>query len=453
MKTVVLGGIGSLVCNCADPRDVAAPMSAFGELGVIENAAVAVGVPEAGEGLAAAGVAATGSASSSATPVILWAGPERELTSSGLELAGAERRDLEGRAVIPGFVDSHTHLVFAGDRSAEFEARMGGSAPYDGGGIMSTVRSVRGASEEELVAHTRRLVAEARAQGTTLVEIKSGYGLSLEDELRLLRVASAFTDEVTFLGAHVVPAEWANDRDGYLSLVCGEMLEAVVAEGAAVWADVFCEPRSAAAFDGEETKRVLAAASGAGLALRVHGAQLGEGPGPLLACEFGAASVDHCTFLSDEDLAALAASWEGKTGLPGQGASSGLAGDHRRDAAAYGTVATYLPAVEFCTKQPYPNMRRAVEAGVPVAIATDCNPGTCCSTSMPFAIAVAVREMGLSPAEALWAGTAGSALSLRRNDVGVIRAGARADLAVVDAPSYMHIVYQTGVPLVRALDL
>ena len=338
----------------------------------------------------------------------------------------ADRRiDLGGRALLPGFVDSHSHLVFAGDRSAEFAARMTGQ-PYDGGGIAGTVAATRSASDDELRALIAGRVAEMRSQGTTTVEIKSGYGLSVADEVRALRLAGEVTAETTFLGAHVVPPEWRDRRADYITLVTGEMLDA--AAPYARWIDVFCEPASPYAFDGDETRTVLEAGRRAGLELRVHGNQLGPGPGVQLAVELGAASVDHCTYLSDADVDALSA-------------------------AASTTVATLLPGVEFCTRSPYPDAARLLAAGVSIALATDCNPGTCYSSSMPFMIALAVREMGLTPAQALYAATAGSARALRSEDIGRIEVGGPADLAVVDAPSHLHLAYRPGVQLVRALEV
>jgi imidazolonepropionase len=333
------------------------------------------------------------------------------------------RVDVAGRAVIPGFVDSHAHLVFAGDRAAEFEARMTGVA-YDGGGIASTVAATRAASDDVLRERLRGLVAEMRAQGTTTVEVKSGYGLTVDDEARALRLAAEVTPETTFLGAHVVPAEFADRREEYLDLVRGPMLDACAPH--ARWIDVFCEPGSAHAFDGDEARSVLAAGRDAGLGLRVHANQLTAGPGVRLAVELDAASADHCTHLTDADVDALA----GGT-----------------------TVATLLPGVEFSTRSPYPDARRLLDAGVTVALATDCNPGSCFTSSMPFCIALAVREMGMTPAEALWAATAGGAAALRRTDVGHLGVGARADLAVIDAPSYRHLAYRPGVPLVRTVEL
>jgi imidazolonepropionase len=348
--------------------------------------------------------------------VITWVGPAARAPA-------ADRRiDVDGRAVVPGFVDSHTHLVFAGDRAGEFAARMRGER-YDGGGIASTVTATRAADDATLRALLAARIAELRAQGTTTVEIKSGYGLTVDDERRAVALAAEVTAEVTFLGAHVVPA--GADRAAYLDLVTGPMLAACAPH--ARWVDVFCEPASPHAFDGDEARAVLLAGRAAGLELRVHGNQLGPGPGVALAVELGAASVDHCTYLTDADVDALAGS-----------------GD---------TVATLLPGVEFSTRSPYPDARPLLAAGVPLALASDCNPGTCASSSMPLMIALAVREMGMTPDEALHAATAGAARALRRDDVGVLAPGRRADLTVLDAPSHLHLAYRPGVPLARALEL
>jgi imidazolonepropionase len=347
--------------------------------------------------------------------VVAWTGPRSAAPDAD------DRIDVGGRAVVPGFVDSHAHLVFAGDRAAEFEARMSGVA-YDGGGIAATVAATRAASDDQLRARLAALVAEMRAQGTTTVEVKSGYGLTVADEARCLRLAGEVTPEATFLGAHVVPP--GADRDDYLDLVTGPMLAACAPH--ARWIDVFCEPGSPHAFDGDEARAVLAAGRKAGLGLRVHANQLTAGPGVRLAVELGAASADHCTHLTGADVDALA------------GGS---------------TVATLLPGVEFSTRSPYPDARRLLAAGATVALASDCNPGTCFTSSMAFCVALAVREMHLTPAEALAAATAGGAAALRRTDVGHLRPGARADLAVLDAPSYRHLAYRPGVPLVRTLEL
>ena len=350
--------------------------------------------------------------------LIAWVGPAVKAPPAD------ECQDVGGRAVVPGFVDSHSHLVFAGDRAAEFAARMTG-IPYDGGGIARSVKSTRAATDDELRKLVGERVAEMRAQGTTTVEIKSGYGLSVRDEARSLRIAAEFTSETTFLGAHAVPPEYAGRRSEYVELVTGDMLAACAPH--ARWIDVFCEPGSPHAFTEDEARVVLSAGRDAGLGLRVHGNQLGHGPGVLLAVELGAASVDHCTFLSEADVEQLAA-------------------------ASDITVATLLPGVEFSTRSPYPNARHLLDAGVSLALASDCNHGTCYSSSIPFVLALAVREMDLTPAEALLAATVGSAKSLRRSDIGVIRIGNRADLTVLDAPSYLHLFYRAGVPIARVLE-
>jgi imidazolonepropionase len=326
--------------------------------------------------------------------------------------------DLAGRAVIPGFVDSHSHLVFAGDRSEEFAARMAGRR-YEAGGIRTTVAATRAATDEQLTAQVARHVQEMLRQGTTTVEIKSGYGLTVRDEARSLAVARQFTDETTFMGAHVVAPEYADDPAGYVDLVTGPMLEACAPYSR--WIDVFCER---GAFDADQARAILQAGKEKGLLLRVHANQLGPGPGVQVACEMGAAAADHCTFLDDADVAALADT---------------------------GVVATVLPGVEFSTRSPYPDARRLLDAGVTVAIASDCNPGSCYTSSMPLCIALAVREMHMTAAEALWAATAGGAAALRRDDVGRLGVGARADLVVLDAPSYLHLPYRPGVPLVSAV--
>ncbi|WP_431921812.1 imidazolonepropionase [Amycolatopsis tucumanensis] len=339
-------------------------------------------------------------------PVIAWVGPAAAAPDAD------ERIDVEGRAALPGWVDSHTHLVFAGDRTAEFEARMAGQ-PYSAGGIAVTVDATRAATDAELTANLRRHVSEAVRQGTTCLETKTGYGLTVADEVRAARIAAAVADEVTFLGAHLVPP--GADAESYVDLVCGEMLDAVA--GSVRWADVFCET---GAFDEAQSERVLRAAARHGLGLRVHGNQLGPGPGVRLAVRMGAASVDHCSHLSDSDVEALASS---------------------------DTVATLLPACDLSTRQPLAPARRLLDAGVTVALATNANPGSSYTTSMGFCVATAVLQMGMSVEEAVRAATLGGAKALRRTDVGVLRPGARADLHVLDAPSRTHLAYRPGVPL------
>ena len=343
---------------------------------------------------------------------VAWTGPAASAP------AADEMVDAAGRAVLPGFVDSHAHLVFAGERGAEFAARMAGQS-YQARGIRGTVAATRAASDAELRANLARLAAELLAQGTTTFECKSGYGLTVADEARSVAVAAEFTPEVTYLGAHVVPPEFDNNGAAYVDLVCGEMLAACAP--AARWVDVFCER---GAFDADQARAVLAAGQAAGLLPRVHANQLGHGPGVQVAVEAGAASADHCTYLSDADVDALASST---------------------------TVATLLPGVEFSTRHPYPDARRLLEAGVTVAIATDCNPGSCFTSSMPFCIALAVRDMHMTTEEAVWAATAGGARALRRSDVGHLAIGAPANLIMLDAPSHAYLAYRPGVPLVRSV--
>ncbi|MCR8671542.1 imidazolonepropionase [Agrococcus sp. HG114] len=341
--------------------------------------------------------------------------------------------DVAGRAVLPGWVDSHTHLVFAGDRTGEFEARMAG-APYAAGGIASTVEATRAASDAALAANLDRLADEALRGGTTALEVKTGYGLTVDDEVRSARIARSRADAVTFLGAHLVPDGW--EADAYVDLVAGAMLAAAAPLVDAV--DVFCE---SGAFDGPQSRRVLEAARDRGLALRVHGNQLGPGPGVRLAVELGALSVDHVAFLDDEELALLADSWSG----------------------GRGTVATVLPACDLSTRMPLAPARRLLDAGAVVAIASNCNPGTSYTTSMAFCVATAVLQMGLTVEEAVRAATLGGAAAIDRDaprtdrtgralpPLGRIRPGARADLQALDAPSIAHLAYRPGVPLVHAV--
>lgn len=330
------------------------------------------------------------------------------------------RTDVGGRAVLPGWVDTHTHLVFAGDRSAEFESRMAGQA-YRAGGIGATVAATRAASEQELVANAQRLAAEALRQGTTFLETKTGYGLDVESETRSARAASSIADVVTFLGAHIVPT--GIDRDEYLRLVTGPMLQAVAPFVGFI--DVFCET---GAFDLQESRAVLLAGRAAGLGLRVHGNQLGHGGGVQLAVELGAASVDHCNYLAAGDIDALASS---------------------------ATIATLLPACDLSTREPLAPARRLLDAGAQIALATNCNPGTSYTTSMQYCVATAVLQMRLTVTEAVWAATRGAARSVARevgaDSVGSLRVGAIADLQVLDAPSVSHLAYRPGVPLTSAV--
>ncbi len=383
MSSVLFTGIGQLVTND--------PALGPGPLGVIDGAALLI---EDGR--------------------VAWAGP----AAAAPEAAGAIAVDTGGRAVIPGFVDSHTHAVFAGERSAEFAARMSGR-PYTAGGIATTVAATRQASDEELAASAGRVVAEAAASGTTTIECKSGYGLRTADEERLLRVARRFTAETTFLGAHVVPPEYAGRADDYVALVCAGMLEACAPH--ARWIDVFCDR---GAFDGDQAAEILRAGARRGLVGRVHAGQLATGPGVRVAAEAGAASADHCTHLTAADVDLLAA------GTP---------------------VATLLPGCDFSTRSRYPDGRRLLDAGATVALATDCNPGSSFTTSMPLCIALAVREMGFTPAEAVQAATLGGAKALRRDDVGRLTPGARGDVVVLDAPSHVFLAYRPGVALVHSV--
>ncbi len=341
---------------------------------------------------------------------VAWVGPA---TSSP---AVDEELDLGGAAVLPGWVDSHAHLVFAGDRSAEFAARMAGQ-PYSAGGIRTTVAATRAASDEALRDNVNRLVTEALRQGTTTIECKSGYGLTVDDEARCLRIAGELTSETTFLGAHVVPVEYADDATAYVDLVTGPMLDACAPH--ARFVDVFCER---GAFDADQARAILTAGRERGLLPKIHANQLGRGPGVQLAVELGAVSADHCTHLGDDDVEALAGS---------------------------STVATLLPGAEFSTRSPYPDARGLIDAGATVALATDCNPGSSYTTSMALCVALAVREMHLTVEEAIRAATLGGARALARDDVGHLTPGARADLQVLDAPSHVHLAYRPGVPMVR----
>ena len=342
---------------------------------------------------------------------------DEQIESVGVGAAPSADRciDAAGRCVLPGFVDSHSHLVFAGNRADEFASRMAGK-PYHAGGIRTTVAATRAATDQHLLARATELRAEAYRAGSTTIEIKSGYGLTVADEARTLAVARQLSDETTFLGAHVVPAEFDGRTDDYVSLVCNEMLAACAPH--ARWIDAFCEQ---GAFDADQSRAVLEAGRIAGLGLKLHANQLGYGPGVQLAVELGCASADHCTYLADADIEALAGS---------------------------STVATFLPATDFSTRQPYPDARRLLDAGGVAALAANCNPGSSFTTSMGFCLALAVRDMRMTIEEAIWASTAGGAAALRRDDIGHLTVGARADIIILNTTHPIDFVYRPGVPLI-----
>lgn len=373
--SLAITNIGSLVTN--DPQ------VGTGLLGEIENAAVVI-----------------------ENSKISWVGNAEDVQATD------ELIDAQGMGVIPGFVDSHAHMIFAGDRSNEFEARMNGEK-YSAGGIKSTVEKTRAATDQELENNLLSLQSEMIRSGITTFESKSGYGLSVKDEARSLEIAAKHTPETTFLGAHVVPAEYAGRADEYVALVTGEMLDAAAPHSK--WIDVFCD---VGAFDVDQSREILQSGIAKGLAPRIHANQLAAGGGVQLAVELGCASADHCTHLSDRDIEALAGS---------------------------NTVATLLPGAEFSTRATYPDAKRLFDAGVTVALATDCNPGSSFTTSMPFCIAVAIRDMGFSPEQALWSATMGGAKALRRGDVGAVAIGMSADLVLLSAPSFRHLGYRPGV--------
>ena len=375
--TLVIDNIGSLITND--------PALGRGPLGIVENASVVI-----------------------VDDIVDHVGPAGAVAD--------QRIDADGACVLPGFVDSHTHLVFAGDRAEEFTARMAGE-PYDGGGIRVTTDATRSTPTEVLDQLVRQRLAEAHRAGTTTIEIKSGYGLNVVDEARSVAIARRHTAESTFLGAHLLPAEYAGRADDYIHLVCGEMLDAAAPDSK--WVDAFCET---GAFDVDQSRAVLDAGRAAGLGLRLHGNQLGHGPGVQLAVECGCASVDHCTYLSDHDIAALAGS---------------------------DTVATFLPAADFSTRQPYADARRVIDAGATVALASNCNPGSSYTTSISFCIAIAVRDMNMTIDEAIRAVTLGGAAALRRTDIGRLAPGSAGHAVVLEAPTHHHLAYRPGVPLIR----
>ncbi len=348
--------------------------------------------------------------------VVTWVGSDSDAQSRVSN--ATEVLDAEGRAVIPGFVDSHTHIAFAGERSLEFAARMAGTA-YSAGGINTTVAATRAATDDELRELIGGRISEMRAQGTTTVEVKTGYGLTIEHEVRLARIAREFTDHVTFLGAHVVPEEYVGRTDDYVDLVCGEMLDAVDSFVTAI--DVFCED---GAFSVDQSRRILEAGVKRGLRTHIHAAQLGSSTSVQMAVESGVASIDHGTFVTDVDVHALCKS---------------------------GAVLTLLPGSDFSTRQPYPDARRFIDAGVTVALATNCNPGSSYTTSMAFCIAIAVREMGMTPSEALWSATKGGSISLGSPLLGNFEVGSLAHIVELDAPNHIHLAYRPGVNLVRTV--
>lgn len=381
MTSTLVHNIGQLVTN--DPQHDGT------KLGVIENAALLI---EDG--------------------VVAWAGPDSDAPTHHIK----HRLDALGRAVIPGFVDSHTHMIFAGDRSKEFRARMLGES-YSAGGIGNTVEKTREASNDALRSNAQSLLNEAYSTGTTTIEIKSGYGLTVEDERRSLQIAATFTDETTFLGAHVVPVEYKKNPKDYVDLVTGPMLDAALPFSK--WIDVFCDK---GAFSVDDARTILKAGMAKGLLPRIHANQLQEGQGVRLGVELDAASVDHVSHLSERDIQALSTSK---------------------------TVATLLPGAEFSTRSAYPDVRPLLEASITVALASDCNPGSSYTTSMPFIIAIAVREMHFSPEQALWSATMGGAKALRRDDIGHLFEGARANFSILNADSYIHLAYRPGVQLVE----
>lgn len=329
--------------------------------------------------------------------------------------AADESVSLAGKTVLPGFVDSHAHLVFSGDRSAEFSARMNGTS-YSAGGIMTTVKATRAASDAELDENIATLAMEMYRSGITTFETKSGYGLNVEDELRSVRLATQHTEDVTFMGAHLVPEEFAGRADDYVQLVCGEMLEKCAPY--AKWIDVFCDQ---GAFDYDQAKVILQAGIANDLQPRIHANQLTSGRGVELAVELDCASADHLTHLTDKDVELLSSS---------------------------STVATLLPGAEFSTRSEFPNARRLIDAGATVALATNCNPGSSFTTSMPFVIALAVSQMQFTVEEAIWSATMGGAKALRRDDVGLLAVGKSADFVVLNAPSFIHLAYRPGVDLI-----
>jgi len=353
---------------------------------------------------------------------ITYAGPSADAPDQT-----GERYDCDGSAMIPGFVDAHTHLVFAGDRSDEFARRLAGESYTDiaaaGGGILSTMASTRSADEDDLFELTAGRVRRMIRTGTTTIEVKSGYGLDHETELRQLRVARRLdealpvTVRTTFLGAHSVPPEYSSDRSGYVDLVVEEMLPA--AAPLSDYCDVFVEET---AFSVDEARRILDRASELGLGIRIHAEQLSHSGGARLAAELRAASADHLDHANEDDARALA------------------------DA---GVAAVLVPGASYTLRSRQAPARMLADSGCTVALATDCNPGTSYFESMAPILSLGVVQMGLRVDEAITAATLGGARSLGFNDRGMVAEGAVADLAVLDAPSASHLIYRPGANLVR----
>ncbi|MFN8177217.1 MAG: imidazolonepropionase [bacterium] len=363
---------------------------------------------------------------------ILWAGPRREL-GSRVELApGAARVDAEGGVVCPGFVDCHTHLVFAGARHDEFERRLAGESYAEiaakGGGIKASVRAVRETSEDGLARTALERLDLLLAHGTTTLEAKSGYGLATEPELKQIRALARASDGhpvetvSTFLGAHEFPPEFAQDREGYVRLVIEEMIPAVAATHLCEYADVFCEK---GVFTVDRARRILLAARRAGMALRLHADEFAPSGAAELAVELGAASADHLSAVSDEGVAALAGS---------------------------GTIGVLLPGTTFSCRIPPANARKLIDAGVAVAIATDFNPGSCGVQSMGVVLGLACLHLGMLPSEAFVAATVNAAFALERADrIGSLAPGKQADLLVLDVPDYRAVPQHFGTNHVRTV--
>jgi imidazolonepropionase len=368
---------------------------------------------------------------------IVWAGPERDLPPAEAPARETRVLDAQGCAIVPGLVDCHTHTVFAGDRCDDFELRVSGLGYAElarrGGGIATTVRATRAADEDTLRAAAEARLSRMLAYGVTCVEIKSGYGLDVENELKMLRVIRSLGERVgarivpTFLGAHAVPPELRSDTNGrarYVDLVVEEMIPRVAEEGLARFCDVYLE--AGVAFDAADARRILEAARARGLGLKVHADQLADGGGAALAAELGAISADHLEHTSALGARALARAQVVGVLLPG--ASSFLGGAH------------HAPA------------RRLADAGVELALATDCNPGTAPTEALPLCASIACTQMGLSPGEALRAMTLGGAAALGlQAEIGSLAPGKEADFVVLDAPDWRHLVWRFGAPIARAV--